>query len=1174
MGHDKLPLPRHIDHVVNKIIPKHVGSSKEPTITFNNDSTSGWYMDDDNNIVFTSSGSDNIIQSSQYTEFKTAIVLNDYDVDFDIEKNSGVLYKKPDTGGLWWVSNGIETDLVSGTHNKIVSLTDSGSVKDFANSSNDKLDRKGVGNSDKLEKYGIDKDIYLTNIPELSESVLLSSDGLRETTKTGVLYKKPDDKGLWWRVNNKSTDILNYKSVVSGSDLEPAFSFTNDTSTGLFRSANHEISITAGGNTVASFGSTVDIKSHVNIYDSENNFGSLYKKAGSDTLWWNINGKDVALTNGVGGSVNDAKDSGVSNDKDVSNVGDSVIGSVSNVGILDNVVKLQSNLSDVAPVIFDESGIVITTDNSDSSKLKEMIDSIKEEIIVLRKDIPTTLPEYNFSKSLGTGMFLDDGDLVLKSLGDKVITISNDGVLIGGSISIQDNNKKTGSIFKTNDSNDLFWSVGSEIYNLTSHDYNFPSDKGTGMYLAAPGILGFSASNSMSLAITDSGTIFYNSLNIKDSKCSAPALSDEGHLYKKPGNTGLFWNTLAGDEIDLTKTIFPLHANNGSASLPTYSFTNDISTGLYLSESGILGLSADGIIALEITANSILASVPIEIKDLPEVNVSSNLSSGVVSSNLSSGVVSSSGKLYKQTGTKSLIWNVDGEEIDISSKNIPVNIPDVNQNNVISEINNSITRCENNIKLQPTWTIDIEAGERLKAGDIVGYNNDLSETVYKSIGGKWENISYGATGNYCKLCKLGNSSVLFTINAGNNATLTATWLDNIAFTDSYTINTNLDSSNVNTSIVQLDDKWYVLVVSFSNLEKSNIIHCKFQLEPDLHKILAQPLISSEIDHPINAIDSTYDLVIDTIITVLYIPDLSNYNIILLKGNSQSNNALELGQIHENVSNDPIIDIAKQLHVLSLPGQVLLISYGNRKTTLLVTGWNSSITYGETIIEYESFDCVDMIYDVINGLVITLESTITPSCFIQAMDILGTKIQRLTTRNFKNQTMEPFSILYNTTGYYNLLFSDVCGNISMQLLQFDGEEFISNMKYDVIPDLGIKGYNSASRSGKWLFPLDKENILAVWPTGNGNIQLAKFIDGYHGYPNAFIGMATNDTDESKTVTVMPIGFIYTSNILLNSSYLGKKLYLVNFNNTFPNNIGTSGGSFIGTCLSRNKILLGL
>jgi len=366
------------------------------------------------------------------------------------------------------------------------------------------------------------------------------------------------------------------------------------------------------------------------------------------------------------------------------------------------------------------------------------------------------------------------------------------------------------------------------------------------------------------------------------------------------------------------------------------------------------------------------------------------------------------------------------------------------------------------------------------------------------------------------------------------------------------------SVEVYSKIIQTAPDDYIVAVMQSNTNEIKL----HKLTNVFNSAVKQ---TNVVNLPANCINMTceYDMV-ENLVIVCYSSELQNFLVCIVKNN------LEIGLIESEISNMAVVDIDKQIHLLLIPGGTCMISYGIVKI-VFIFGF-TSITTGEAFMDYESIDCAGLLYDHNYGIIMTLEKTVSGSCFIQILDVLGITIQKLSSKGFNNANMEPLGISYNnTTDSYGLLYavSKMDAAVYMQNFDFVGESI----------RLGLRYLDSTSYSLNEL--VKKENNLFEIPHSNKfiygyNSHLAVYQINYQGNPYAFIGLATQDTPAGLLCKVLIKGHIYYNDVALPSKWVGKKVYLLDPNKSYPECFTTSryNSVFIGTCLDVNRILLGL
>src|SRR5690606_11173797 len=134
-----------------------------------------------------------------------------------------------------------------------------------------------------------------------------------------------------------------------------------------------------------------------------------------------------------------------------------------------------------------------------------------------------------------------------------------------------------------------------------------------------------------------------------------------------------------------------------------------------------------------------------------------------------------------------------------------------------------------------------------------------------------------------------------------------------------------------------------------------------------------------------------DILILTVVSL----DINNFEIVLFELLPSSDNPISKGYSTSNISNIPVIVSGKVLRTLLLPGQMILISYANIKLFIwlssnAITSFNTS----KATDDVESEECLDMIYDPNNGVVISAEKTISNTCFLQILDTFNLEISVL------------------------------------------------------------------------------------------------------------------------------------------------------------------------------------
>jgi hypothetical protein len=496
------------------------------------------------------------------------------------------------------------------------------------------------------------------------------------------------------------------------------------------------------------------------------------------------------------------------------------------------------------------------------------------------------------------------------------------------------------------------------------------------------------------------------------------------------------------------------------------------------------------------------------------------------------------------------------------------------------------------------------AGSNIRTGDVVCMDPSGNGNIHNAVGGRTypiKNIDFSGCSKNMTIFSLDSQYciIAFTkcVFIDGNTNLLATWhvlnKDTMLTTRQfscliYKIKHDQLATNkpyqIYSKIIQITYTTYVVVYLLPGDNKihiTDIISIENTTDAESYISINENTTAIELPNTCDIMTADYDSINKMIIFVCYSNDIQNFVVALVKVDIQDTPAVKfiLGTICSNLSSLAMADIEKQLHLILIPGGSCLISYGICKLVFIVSNYDGPISPGENFLDYESIDCVDMLYDNNNGIIMTLEKTVSGSCFIQTLDILGLVIQKQSTRGFRNANMEPLGISYNSASDSYAVVYSLGPNktpLYIQHFDYDGDNIVLGLRY--IDSNQYDQYLSVSKNslyvkhGRCLYeiPGTSSYLYGFEPS-----HISIFEDGYHGNPSCFLGLSTNNASENTECKVTIKGHIYISNILP-TSFVGKKLYLTDANKEFPTSLSISAinGIFIGTCLDANKILLGL
>jgi len=453
--------------------------------------------------------------------------------------------------------------------------------------------------------------------------------------------------------------------------------------------------------------------------------------------------------------------------------------------------------------------------------------------------------------------------------------------------------------------------------------------------------------------------------------------------------------------------------------------------------------------------------------------------------------------------------------------------------------------------------LKFKAGCNIKKGDILCINDEL---VYKSFGGRIDYLN--SIENEYKLI----STNMFSSNVNSMNSNNPNANSNIIICNSYYSET--DIYNTITIFSQLGEKIneYNYTISHdNNILFSKFIHyenetayllyyIKGETKLTLCKIsgifafpFVRQILEIEINNECESLEAVYDKINNLIMIVGY--TLNNFVVVLVN----NGDLLEIGTIDNSISNI-IITENKKLNILIIPGGTALISYGYSKTIIMYGMYNMIITSGETIMDYQSTDCISMLYNNKTGIITTVDKTISNYTYIQNFELFGTSIHKISSKLLID-TPEPLACSYN----------DI---YDCYLLSYKQHSIC--YKYIYIDDKINVGISFNSIEALHVNLLNFYDCFFICLHFANNTHIYKFINHYNGNPIDYIGIADNNANIGEEVNITTKGekFYYeTSN-----NWIGKKIYLSDTYQDYPNNLSINNGILIGMCLCKGVIYI--
>ena len=277
-----------------------------------------------------------------------------------------------------------------------------------------------------------------------------------------------------------------------------------------------------------------------------------------------------------------------------------------------------------------QDNYVLTYDNASSSISLEAAGGGGVTFPLEGSDGTAAAPTYSFASDDNNGMYLSASDtLSLSSGGLEKLRLDGTGVSIknGGRFGLETGQVSNPAIRWNDATNMGFYKDGSTAVsftsggvrqmtfdssgrlrlgngsasNLTTYGTNLVLDTDVGVTSGSI-VIEQGANGQISISPNGSGTIKLDGVTIDNSAIAT------GKILKATSATAAGWATEGGGGVT-----FPLEAPNGSSGVPSYAFSSDTDTGLYLLVASNLGIAAGGFTYMSIGS---LGSVQFDKKAL------------------------------------------------------------------------------------------------------------------------------------------------------------------------------------------------------------------------------------------------------------------------------------------------------------------------------------------------------------------------------------------------------------------------------------------------------------------------------------------------------------------------------------------------------------------------------
>lgn len=399
---------------------------------------------------------------------------------------------------------------------------------------------------------------------------------------------------------NDGFNYTNYYASTDGAANSAVYGFLSDTDTGLYRISSDNLGVTAGGVLKLSV-NTTSVLSKVPVL-------SLNGTAAAPSYAWEnetnsglyrISGTDIGLS--VGGALKwewaAAENASYS------------------------LVRIKSGLGLVLNNGGNTQAITIDGNSAAASYTISLPAAAPASNTFLKYDGAN----YIWSPEAGVGDISNGGN----SFGSAITIGTNDAF----NLNFETNNVTRLTI---NQSNQLLTNDGT----LTLPAYSFASQASTGMWLNGSGSLNFSVAGSNYLNLSGSRVAPTFQVQAIDGTAGVPSYSfaNDTNTGFYRSSLGVMTAVAAGNTVfqylsDRVRALRPLMLENGTGAAPSLAFENDQNTGIYRPSGGALAVTISGTHRVQFDASAITSNVRYVAPDgsaaAPAYSFSSELTTGL-----------------------------------------------------------------------------------------------------------------------------------------------------------------------------------------------------------------------------------------------------------------------------------------------------------------------------------------------------------------------------------------------------------------------------------------------------------------------------------------------------------------------------------------------------------------
>ncbi len=481
----------------------------------------------------------------------------------------------------------------------------------------------------------------------------------------------------------------------------------------------------------------------------------------------------------------------------------------------------------------------------------------------------------------------------------------------------------------------------------------------------------------------------------------------------------------------------------------------------------------------------------------------------------------------------------------------------------IAHANQQITQCMKYIAKQRI----ILPAEPVIVGDVVGINS--RGKVDKITCVKWSDDIKHSNGELC-YC-LADDEFIYCIVK-----------DQVLYFCSGDRSIILESGilqHCSCTITRINDETKRYVIIYKH--ESNLTIKKISVKSS--SIDVEHTLSYPISGTVETFNSTYDSLLDQLIIVAYRTDLNNFEVLIVQTNKLTDSPTALGYCTAPLTSDAILGPDKHIKTLLIPGNQVLITYGNVKTFIMLSAaYNTPFIAGDMFVNTDCVDCVDCVYDPINAVILSVDRTISDACILHVFDIHGEKLELIKTKKLTGYT--PISIEYNemTDNFIIMCHAEDTDQIIIQLVKNTDDQLTPGLSFtksvNYIKNVSL--YKSIQyHAGKlYMVLVNNMGFQSCVLDDNHGVQAENFIGLVQANivePGTPAKPDTHNISSTKPDTCMAEvcikGRVFYTDKLLNMKP-GKKVYYRFDTRSFTNE--SSGALFIGTSLAAGQLLVGI